>query len=44
MQAKDDHKKQIATYWKNEQSKVMSALSEPLRNETSGIAEIDWEV
>ena len=44
MQAKEDHKKQIATYWKNEQSKIMAALGEPLRNETSGIAELDWEV
>jgi hypothetical protein len=41
---KEDLKKQIATFWKNEQGKILAALSEPLRNETSGIADIDWEV
>ncbi len=44
MQAKDDHKKQISTYWKNEQAKLIKALTDPLRNETSGIADMDWEI
>ena len=44
VQAKEDHKKQIATFWKNESTKIITALTEPLRNETSGIAEIDWEI
>ena len=44
MRAKDDHKRQIALYWKNEQNKIIKALNEPLRNQTSGISEIDWEI
>jgi len=40
----DHYKRQIALYWKNEQSKVIKALNEPLRNETSGIADMDWEI
>ena len=44
MQARDEHKKQIALYWKNESVKVVKALSESLRNETSGIADIDGEI
>ena len=44
VQAKEDHKKQIATFWKNDSTKIITALTEPLRNETSGIAEIDWEI
>ena len=44
VQGKEDHKRQIAQFWKNEQAKIISALTEPLRNETSGIAEIDWEI
>ena len=42
--AKEDHKKQFAQFWKNEQAKIIAALSEPLRNENSGIGEIDWEI
>ena len=42
--AKEDHKKQFAQFWKNEQAKIIAALSEPLRNENSGIADIDWEI
>jgi len=41
---KEDHKRQIALFWKNEQAKIISALQEPLRNETSGIGELDWEI
>ena len=41
---KDDHKRQFALYWKNESAKIVSALQEPLRNTTSGIAELDWEI
>lgn len=44
VQAKEDHKKQIATFWKNDCTKIITALTEPLRNETSGIAEMDWEI
>ncbi len=35
--AKDDHKRQFALFWKNEQAKIIAALSEPLRNENGGI-------
>jgi len=44
VQAKEDHKKQIASFWKNASTKIITALTEPLRNETSGIAEMDWEI
>ncbi len=44
MQARDDHKRQIAQYWKNEQAKIIKALNEPLMNETSGISDMDWEI
>eukprot|EP00347_Sterkiella_histriomuscorum_P012290 403369156 len=44
VKARDDHKRQIALYWKNEQTKIIKALNEPLRNQTSGIADIDWEI
>jgi len=44
VKGKDDHKKQFALFWKNESAKIISALQEPLRNTTSGIAELDWEI
>ncbi|CDW85594.1 UNKNOWN [Stylonychia lemnae] len=44
VKARDDHKRQIAQYWKNEQNKIIKALNEPLRNQTGGISEIDWEI
>ena len=44
VQGKDDHKRQFALFWKNESVKIVSALQEPLRNTTSGIAELDWEI
>ena len=44
VKGKDDHKKQFALFWKNESAKIISALQEPLRNATSGIAELDREI
>jgi len=44
VKGKEDHKKQFALFWKNESAKIISALQEPLRNTTSGIAELDWEI
>ena len=41
---REDYKKQISLFWKNESGKILKAISEPIRNETSGIQEIDWEI
>jgi len=41
--AKEDFKKSIQQFWKNEQGRLMKALN-PLKASCSGIKDIDWEV
>ena len=42
--ARDDIKKAISMFWKQEKSKILQALRIPTANETEGIADIDWQI
>eukprot|EP00350_Pseudokeronopsis_sp_OXSARD2_P009709 CAMPEP_0170542562 /NCGR_PEP_ID=MMETSP0211-20121228/1951_1 /TAXON_ID=311385 /ORGANISM="Pseudokeronopsis sp., Strain OXSARD2" /LENGTH=65 /DNA_ID=CAMNT_0010845663 /DNA_START=222 /DNA_END=419 /DNA_ORIENTATION=- len=41
---REDYKKQLQLFWKSELSKIIKALSEPMRNDAAGIQDIDWEI
>ena len=42
--ARDDIKKAISMFWKQEKSKIIQALRVPTANEIEGIADIDWQI
>eukprot|EP00349_Pseudokeronopsis_sp_Brazil_P000187 CAMPEP_0202958826 /NCGR_PEP_ID=MMETSP1396-20130829/3088_1 /ASSEMBLY_ACC=CAM_ASM_000872 /TAXON_ID= /ORGANISM="Pseudokeronopsis sp., Strain Brazil" /LENGTH=107 /DNA_ID=CAMNT_0049677085 /DNA_START=231 /DNA_END=554 /DNA_ORIENTATION=- len=44
VEAREDFKKQLQLFWKNEVGRIVKALSDPLRNDAAGIQDIDWEI
>ena len=42
VQAKEEAKKAVSLWWKQEQQTIMAAIRGPTASETEGIADIDW--
>jgi len=42
--ARDDIKRAIQLWWKQESSSILSAIRAPTSNSTQGIADIDWQI
>ena len=42
--AREDSKKAISLFWKQERSNIMQAVRMATANDTEGIGEIDWQI
>ena len=42
--AREDSKKAISLFWKQERSNIMQAVRTATANDTEGIGEIDWQI
>ena len=40
--ARDETKKAISIFWKQERSNIIRAVRAPTANQTEGIADLDW--
>ena len=44
VQGKEETKKAISMWWKQEQANILAAIRGPTASETEGIADIDWQI
>ena len=44
VQGKEETKKAISMWWKQEQANILAAIRGPTASDTEGIADIDWQI
>lgn len=42
--AREETKKAISIYWKQERANILRAIRIPTANQTEGIADLDWQI
>ena len=42
--AREDTKKAVSIFWKQERANIIRAIRTPTANETDGIADLDWQI
>ena len=42
--AREETKKAITIFWKQERANIVRAVRAPTANETEGIADLDWQI
>lgn len=42
--SRDETKKAISMWWKQEQTNILAAIRGPTAHDTEGIADIDWQI
>ena len=42
--AREETKKAVSIFWKQERANIIRAIRAPTANETDGIADLDWQI